>query len=65
MKSLITPLELSLMGRINNYDGAKWRIKDMVSDVGKPRPRQSGSEYVEYAVDPPGPCSRFRSEESS
>src|SRR5437899_10619383 len=29
MKSLNSPIELPMMGLINNYDGAKWRIKEM------------------------------------
>src|SRR3989475_11680668 len=51
MKSLNSPIELPMMGLINNYDGAKWRIKEMAQMLANPASRRRlVRDVVEYAV---------------
>src|SRR5882724_4285736 len=40
MKSFNPPIELPLMGLVNNYDGAEWRIKEMAQMLASPTARQ-------------------------
>src|SRR5712692_9335038 len=39
IKSLTPPIELPMMGMVNNYDGATWRVKGMVQMLASPGPR--------------------------
>src|SRR5216684_4176229 len=52
MKSLTPPLELPMMGLVNNYDGVVWRIKEMAQMLASPAARQNlVRDIVEYAVE--------------
>src|SRR5712664_542105 len=52
MKSLNSPVELPMMGLINNYDGAEWRIKEMAQMLASAASRQKlVRNIVEYAVE--------------
>src|SRR5713101_8278279 len=52
MKSLNPPVELPMMGLLNNYDGVEWRIKEMAQMLANPGARQKLTrDIVEYAVD--------------
>ena len=52
MKSFNPPIELPMMGLVNNYDGAEWRIKEMVQMLANPAARQNLiRDIVEYAVE--------------
>src|SRR5712692_9062699 len=52
MKSLNSPVELPLMGLVNNYDGVEWRIKEMAQMLASSGSRQNlVRNVVEYAVD--------------
>jgi peptidoglycan-N-acetylglucosamine deacetylase len=45
------PLELPMMGMLDNYDGVVWRIKEMVGLLGNPASRRNlVQNTVEYAV---------------
>ncbi|HET8924334.1 MAG TPA: polysaccharide deacetylase family protein [Candidatus Acidoferrum sp.] len=48
MKSLTPPIELPMMGLLNNYDGAQWRVKEMAQMLANSAARQS---LVRSAVD--------------
>jgi cellulose synthase/poly-beta-1,6-N-acetylglucosamine synthase-like glycosyltransferase/peptidoglycan/xylan/chitin deacetylase (PgdA/CDA1 family)/spore germination protein YaaH len=51
MKSLNPPLELPIMGLLNNYDGSEWHIKEMAEMLAKPAARQSlVRDIVDFAV---------------
>ena len=52
MKSFNPPIELPMMGLLNNYDGVEWRIKEMAQLLANPAARQNLVQgIVEYAVD--------------
>src|SRR5712664_3042455 len=52
MKSLNPPVELPMMGLVNNYDGVEWRIKEMAQMLASSAARQRlVRDVVEYAVD--------------
>ncbi len=52
MKSLNPPVELPMMGLVNNYDGVNWRIKEMAQMLASSAPRQNlVRNVVEYAVE--------------
>src|SRR5882757_9649509 len=52
MKSLNPPIELPMMGLVNNYDGVEWRIKEMAQMLANPGARQKlARDIVEYAVE--------------
>jgi cellulose synthase/poly-beta-1,6-N-acetylglucosamine synthase-like glycosyltransferase/peptidoglycan/xylan/chitin deacetylase (PgdA/CDA1 family) len=51
MRSLTPPLELPMMGLLNNYDGAVWRVKEMAELLGNPAARgRLISDVTQYAV---------------
>jgi peptidoglycan-N-acetylglucosamine deacetylase len=51
MKSLNPPVELPMMGLVNNYDGTTWRIKEMAEMLANPAARQSlVRDLVDFAV---------------
>src|SRR6202140_5137508 len=41
MKSVNPPIELPMMGLVNNYDGVEWRIKEMAQLLASPAARQN------------------------
>src|SRR3984893_15531525 len=52
MKSFNPPIELPMMGLVNNYDGVDWRTKEMVQLLADPAARQNlVRDIVEYAVE--------------
>ncbi len=52
MRSLNPPVELPMMGLLNNYDGTVWRIKEMEELLANPASRQHlVKDVVEYAVE--------------
>jgi len=52
MRSLNPPVELPMMGLLNNYDGTVWRIKEMEELLANPASRQHlVQDVVEYAVE--------------
>ncbi len=52
MKSLNPPVELPMMGLVNNYDGVDWRIKEMAQLLATPAARRNlARDIVEYAVE--------------
>jgi cellulose synthase/poly-beta-1,6-N-acetylglucosamine synthase-like glycosyltransferase/peptidoglycan/xylan/chitin deacetylase (PgdA/CDA1 family) len=52
MKSFTPPLELPMMGLVNNYDGVNWRIKEMMQMLANPSARQKQvRDIVEYAAE--------------
>ena len=52
MKSLNPPVELPMMGLVNNYDGVEWRIKEMAQMLANPSARQNlARDITAYAVD--------------
>ncbi|HEV1996371.1 MAG TPA: glycosyl hydrolase family 18 protein, partial [Candidatus Acidoferrum sp.] len=52
MKSLNPPIELPMMGVVNNYDGVNWRIQEMAQLLASPAARQNlVRDIVEYAVE--------------
>jgi len=52
MKSLNPPIELPMMGLLNNYDGVQWRIKEMAQMLANFEARQRlVRDVVEYAVE--------------
>jgi cellulose synthase/poly-beta-1,6-N-acetylglucosamine synthase-like glycosyltransferase/peptidoglycan/xylan/chitin deacetylase (PgdA/CDA1 family) len=51
MKTLNPPVEIPMMGLVNNYDGTTWRIKEMAEMLANPTARQSlVHDLTEYAV---------------
>src|SRR5437867_1042530 len=51
MKSFNPPIELPMMGMLNNYDGVEWRIKEMAQMLANPVARRRlVRDVVEYAV---------------
>jgi len=52
MKSFNPPIELPMMGLVNNYDGVEWRIKEMAQLLASPAARRNlARDIVEYAVE--------------
>jgi peptidoglycan-N-acetylglucosamine deacetylase len=52
MRSLNPPVELPMMGLLNNYDGAVWRVEEMKEMLANPTARQHlVHDVVEYAVE--------------
>src|SRR6202140_1984195 len=52
MKFFNPPIELPMMGLVNNYDGVEWRIKEMAQLLASPAARQNlARDLVEYAVE--------------
>src|SRR6267154_1430964 len=52
MKSLNLPVELPIMGLVNNYDGVEWRIKEMAQMLANPVARKNlARDIVEYAAE--------------
>jgi len=52
MKSFNPPIELPMMGLLNNYDGVEWRIKEMAQMLASSDARQKlVRDVVEYAVE--------------
>jgi peptidoglycan-N-acetylglucosamine deacetylase len=51
MRSLNPPLELPMMGLLNNYDGAVWKVKEMAELLANPASRNRLiSDVTQYAV---------------
>ena len=51
VKTLNPPVEIPMMGLLNNYDGVEWRIKEMAEMFASPSARQKlVRDVVEYAV---------------
>ncbi|HWY07164.1 MAG TPA: glycosyltransferase [Candidatus Acidoferrales bacterium] len=51
MRSLNPPVELPMMGVLNNYDGTVWRVKEMAELLANPAARgRLISDVVQYAV---------------
>jgi cellulose synthase/poly-beta-1,6-N-acetylglucosamine synthase-like glycosyltransferase/peptidoglycan/xylan/chitin deacetylase (PgdA/CDA1 family) len=51
MRSLNPPVELPMMGLLNNYDGQVWRVKEMVDLLASPEARgRLISDVTQYAV---------------
>jgi peptidoglycan-N-acetylglucosamine deacetylase len=51
MRSLNPPVELPMMGLLNNYDGQVWRVKEMVELLASPEARgRLISDVTQYAV---------------
>jgi peptidoglycan-N-acetylglucosamine deacetylase len=51
MRSLNPPIELPMMGLLNNYDGAVWRVKEMAQLLANPAARSRLiSDVTQYAV---------------
>ncbi len=51
MRSMNPPLELPMMGLLNNYDGTVWRVKEMVELLASPASRNRLiSDVTQYAV---------------
>ena len=51
MKSLTPPLELPMMGLLNNYDGSTWHIKEMAEMLANAKARQSlVHDVADFAV---------------
>jgi cellulose synthase/poly-beta-1,6-N-acetylglucosamine synthase-like glycosyltransferase/peptidoglycan/xylan/chitin deacetylase (PgdA/CDA1 family) len=52
MKSLTPPIELPMMGLLNNYDGVQWRVEEMAKMLGNPDARRKMvRDVVEFAVE--------------
>jgi cellulose synthase/poly-beta-1,6-N-acetylglucosamine synthase-like glycosyltransferase/peptidoglycan/xylan/chitin deacetylase (PgdA/CDA1 family) len=52
MRALNPPIELPMMGLLNNYDGTVWRVKEMEEMLANPTARQHlVADVVEYAVE--------------
>jgi cellulose synthase/poly-beta-1,6-N-acetylglucosamine synthase-like glycosyltransferase/peptidoglycan/xylan/chitin deacetylase (PgdA/CDA1 family) len=52
MKSFNPPIELPMMGLVNNYDGVDWRIQEMAEMLANPSARQNlVRDIVQYAVE--------------
>ncbi len=52
MRSLNPPVELPMMGLLNNYDGTVWRVPEMEQMLENPTARQHlVSDVVQYAVE--------------
>ncbi|HEV8076400.1 MAG TPA: glycosyltransferase, partial [Candidatus Acidoferrum sp.] len=51
MRAMNPPLELPMMGLLNNYDGAVWRVKEMSELLANPAARgRLISDVTQYAV---------------
>jgi cellulose synthase/poly-beta-1,6-N-acetylglucosamine synthase-like glycosyltransferase/spore germination protein YaaH/peptidoglycan/xylan/chitin deacetylase (PgdA/CDA1 family) len=51
MRGMNPPLELPMMGLLNNYDGAVWRVKEMAELLANPEARSRlVSDVTQYAV---------------
>ena len=52
MHSMNPPIELPMMGMLNNYDGVNWRVKEMAEMLANANARKRlVSDIVEYAVE--------------
>ncbi|HEX8872415.1 MAG TPA: glycosyltransferase, partial [Candidatus Acidoferrum sp.] len=52
MRSMNPPLELPMMGLLNNYDGSVWRVQELAGLLGNPASRHRlVQDAVEYAVE--------------
>src|SRR6201993_960481 len=52
MRSLTPPVELPMMGLLNNYDGQVWRVKEMEELLASPAARHRlVNDVAEYAVE--------------
>ncbi|MGB7848830.1 MAG: glycosyltransferase [Candidatus Acidiferrum sp.] len=52
MRSLNPPVELPMMGMLNNYDGAVWRVAELEGMLANPAARHHlTTDVVEYAVE--------------
>jgi len=52
MRSMNPPVELPMMGMLNNYDGVAWKITEMAKMLANPTARQRlVGDVVKYAVD--------------
>jgi cellulose synthase/poly-beta-1,6-N-acetylglucosamine synthase-like glycosyltransferase/peptidoglycan/xylan/chitin deacetylase (PgdA/CDA1 family)/spore germination protein YaaH len=52
MRTMNPPIELPMMGVLNNYDGVVWKIKEMEEMMANPTARQHlVKDTVEYAVE--------------
>jgi cellulose synthase/poly-beta-1,6-N-acetylglucosamine synthase-like glycosyltransferase/peptidoglycan/xylan/chitin deacetylase (PgdA/CDA1 family) len=52
MRSLNPPVDLPMMGLLNNYDGVVWRVKELEEMLGDPAARHHLiSDVVQYAVE--------------
>jgi cellulose synthase/poly-beta-1,6-N-acetylglucosamine synthase-like glycosyltransferase/peptidoglycan/xylan/chitin deacetylase (PgdA/CDA1 family) len=52
MKSQVPPVELPMMGLLNNYDGSQWHVTEMAQMLANPAARQSlVRDVVEFAVE--------------
>ena len=52
MKSLNPPVELPMMGLLNNYDGVQWRVEEMAKLLANAEARQKlVRDVVEFAVE--------------
>src|SRR5229473_1954296 len=51
MRSLNPPVEIPMMGLLNNYDGTVWRVKEMAELLANPAARNRLiSDVTQYAV---------------
>jgi cellulose synthase/poly-beta-1,6-N-acetylglucosamine synthase-like glycosyltransferase/spore germination protein YaaH/peptidoglycan/xylan/chitin deacetylase (PgdA/CDA1 family) len=51
MRSMTPPLELPMMGLLNNYDGTNWRVKEMAALLARPEARSRlANDVTQYAV---------------
>lgn len=52
MHSLTPPIELPMMGVLNNYDGAVWRVQELAALLGNQESRRHlSTSVVEYAIE--------------
>jgi len=52
MRTMNPPIELPMMGLLNNYDGAVWKVKEMEGMMVSPQARQHlVRDVVQYAVE--------------
>ena len=51
MRAMNPPLELPMMGLLNNYDGSVWRVKEMVQMLANPASRERlVADVTQYAL---------------
>jgi len=52
MRAMNPPIELPMMGLLNNYDGVVWKVKEMEEMMANPQARQHlVRDVVQYAVE--------------
>jgi len=52
MRTMNPPIELPMMGLLNNYDGVVWKVKEMEEMMANPQARQHlVRDVVQYAVE--------------